>query len=74
MELNMNQLVRFTNAYSGDFVYVALAHIVSFHAHTTKQPERYKETVNMWILPLGGDGAIPVVEEVNYLLAKFPPL
>ena len=70
----MNQLVRFTNAYSGDFVYVAQSAITSFHAHTTKQPERYKETINMWVLIGKYDEAIPVVEEVNYLLSKFPPL
>ena len=69
----MNQLVRFTNAYSGDFVYVAQDKIVSFWAHTSEQKPNYKYPVLMWV-QIGPDDNLPVAEEVNYLLSKFPPL
>lgn len=73
----MNQLIRVTNAYSGDFTYIAQDKIVSFWAHTKTQPALYKHPIGSWVNILGegtGDDSFPVAESVEYFLAKFPPL
>ncbi len=69
-----SQLIKVTNAFTGEWEYIVQDKIESFWENKKSTGQQYKKPILTWIAFTGREDATPIAEPVQFLLDKYPPL